>query len=83
MVAHVKKYEKIDPEFVLKVLRHFYVDDFTCGVESYEQDVDLYKKVKSRFMEENLMFRNGEQVIAIYKSLLIVMSIVRVAMKQY
>ena len=37
----VEKYEKIDPEFVSKVLRHFYVDDFNCGVESYEQGVEL------------------------------------------
>ena len=27
---HVKKYEKIDPDFVSKVLRYFYVDDFNC-----------------------------------------------------
>ena len=49
--THVEKYEKIDPELVAKVVRHFYVDDFNCGVESYEQGVELYKKVKSRFME--------------------------------
>ena len=67
--THVKKYEKIDKiEKILKVLRHFYADDFNCGVESYEQDVDLYKKLKSCFMEGNLMFGNVEQVIAIYKS---------------
>ena len=51
--THVEKYEKIDPEFVSKVLRHFYIDDFNCGVESYEEGVELYKKVKSRFMEGN------------------------------
>ena len=55
--THVEKYEKIDPEFVSKVLRHFYVDDFTCGFESYEQGVELYKKVKSRFMEGNFNAR--------------------------
>ena len=37
----------------MKVSPHFYVDDFNCGVESYEQGVDLYKKVKYRFMEGN------------------------------
>ena len=51
--THVEKYEKIDPEFVSKVLRQFYVDDFNYGVESYEQGVALYKNVKSRFMEGN------------------------------
>ena len=55
--THVEKYEKIDPEFVSKVLRHFYVDDFTCGFESYEQGVELCKKVKSRFMEGNFNAR--------------------------
>ena len=51
--THVEKCEKIDPEFVSKVLRQFYVDDFNYGVESYEQGVALYKNVKSRFMEGN------------------------------
>ena len=55
--THVEKYEKIDPEFVSKVLGQFYVDDFNCGVESYEQGVELYKKVKSRFMEGNFNVR--------------------------
>ena len=54
---HLEKYEKIDAEFFSKVLRHFYVDDFNCGVESYEQGVELYKKVKGRFMEENFNVR--------------------------
>ena len=40
-----EKYEKIDPEFVSKV---FYVDDFNCGVESYEQDVDFKKIQKDK-----------------------------------
>ena len=48
--THVEKYEEIDPEFVSKVLRHFYVDDFNCGVESYEHGIELYKKVKIRFI---------------------------------
>ena len=55
--THVKKYEKIDPEFVAKVLRHFYFDEFNCGVESYEEGVELYKKVKSRFMKGNCNVR--------------------------
>ena len=55
--THVEKYEKIDPEFVSKVLGQFYVDDFNCGVESYEQGVELYKKVTSRFMEGKFNIR--------------------------
>ena len=55
--THVEKYEEIDPKFVWKVLRHFFVDDFNCGVESYEQGVELYKKVKSHFMEGNFNVR--------------------------
>ena len=55
--THVEKYEKIDPKFVSKVLRHFYVDNFNCGVESYEQGVELYKKVTSRFMEGKFNIR--------------------------
>ena len=55
--THVEKYGKIDPKFVSKVLRHFYVDNFNCGVESYEQGVELYKKVTSRFMEGKFNIR--------------------------
>ena len=51
--VHAQKYAKIDPEFANQVRRHFYVDDFNSGVKSYEDGVELYKKMKIRFLEGN------------------------------
>ena len=49
---HTEKYATIDPEFVKKVLRHFYVGDLSSTVRSYEEGVEFYKKIKLRFMRE-------------------------------
>ena len=46
-----KKYENIDPEFVRKVKKHFYVDGLNSGARSTEEGFEFYKKVKSRFSE--------------------------------
>ena len=50
-------YEKADPEFVKKVRRSFYVDDFCSGVESTRKGYQLYKKVKLRFAEAKFNVR--------------------------
>ena len=34
---HISKYNELDPEFVLKVLESFYVDDLVSGEKSEEQ----------------------------------------------
>ena len=51
--THVEQYRESDAEFVDKVLKHFYVDDFNGGVEHFKAGVELYKKVKFRFLEGN------------------------------
>ena len=40
---HMLKFIHIDREFVEKVLRHFYVDDLNCGVNSVEDGVNFYE----------------------------------------
>ena len=71
--THAEKYDKVDPEFSKKVLRHFYVDDFNSGVNSVNEGVDLYKKMKLRFQEGNFNIRkwrsNNKQLIEIIKGI--------------
>ena len=65
--AHAETYDKIDPEFSKKVLRHFYVDYFNSNVNSVKEGVDLYKKMKIRFQEGSFSIRkwrsNNKQLI--------------------
>ena len=54
---HVSKYDDLDPEFVLKVLESFYVDDLVSGERSEEQALDLYQKTKCRMAEGGFNLR--------------------------
>ena len=54
---HMSKFIDIDREFVEKVLRHFYVDDLNCGVNSVEDGVNFYEKLKSILLEANFNLR--------------------------
>ena len=40
-----------DPEFVMQVLRSFFVDDFYSGSKTTTTAFELYKKLKLRFLE--------------------------------
>ena len=55
--THAKKYEAVDPEFARKVRKHFYVDDLNTGVTNVDEGLDLYKKIKVRFIEANFNLR--------------------------
>ena len=48
---HTTRYLDIDPEFVAKVMKSFYVDDCISGENSMEKALELYKKLKIRFLE--------------------------------
>ena len=54
---HMSKFIDIDCEFVEKILRHFYLDDLNCGVNSVEDGVNFYKKLKSILLEGNFNLR--------------------------
>ena len=54
---HAEKYADVDPDFVEKVSRALYVDDFNGGATNFEGGADLYTKIKTRFMEASLNFR--------------------------
>ena len=53
----MSKFIHIDREFVEKVLRQFYVDDLNCAVNSVEDGVNFYKKLKSILLEANFNLR--------------------------
>ena len=67
----VEKYKNIDPEFVDKMSRSFYVDNLNTGVQSTETGYLLYKKLKQRFDESHLNLRKwrtkecGEKALGI------------------
>ena len=48
---HANNYLDIDPEFVEKVTKSFYVDDCISGKNSIEKALELYKKLEMRFLE--------------------------------
>ena len=53
---HLNRYNEIDPDFVKRVLRSLYADDFSGGTSNVENGVDLYKKLKLRFLEAGFNF---------------------------
>ena len=54
---HSEKFEDSDREFVNKILESFFVDDFTSGEYSKQKVVELYKKLKLRFLEGHFFIR--------------------------
>ena len=48
---HLKKYDKVDPEFVRLMLDSLYVDDVDAGGHDVNEAFDLYVKSKLRFQE--------------------------------
>mgnify|MGYP001795543526 FL=1 len=48
---HAMKFENVDPDLSRKIRSHFYVDDWSTGVNSTEQVINLYKKIKLSFSD--------------------------------
>ena len=53
----MSKFIDIDREFAEKILSHFYVDDLNCGVNSVEDGVNFYEKLKSILLEADFNLR--------------------------
>ena len=45
-----EQYQEIDPDFVSKVSKEFYVDDWASGAQDIETAMNLYHKVKLRML---------------------------------
>ena len=54
---HADRYRRDDPEFSNILNRHLFIDDLNCSVPSVGEGVNLYRKVKTRFLEANFNFR--------------------------
>ena len=54
---HTLRYKPIDLEFIKKVLQAFFVDDFTGGEFTLTKAIELFNKLKIRFLEGNFNLR--------------------------
>ena len=48
---HGRKYERVVPGFPRKVKYHFYFDDLNTAVKTSKECFEVYKNIKSLFME--------------------------------
>ena len=54
---HMDQFIAADQDFVNKVIESFFVDDFIGGEFSIERAIELYKKLKLRFMQGHFLLR--------------------------
>ena len=54
---HNNQYTTADPDYVQKSLLSFFIDDFTGRKFSIDTTFELYKKLKSRFLESHFNLR--------------------------
>ena len=54
---HIQKYANIDIDFAKKVPGKFYVDDLSTGVNTVNEGINLYKKLRIRFGEAQFNLR--------------------------
>jgi len=52
-----------DEKFVQQIYESFYVDDYIGGTDNLEQAVELYKKLKLRFLEAHFYLRKEDSLI--------------------
>ena len=50
---HVSKYKNVDKEFPGKGAKSFYVDDFNSAAKDISEGIEIYKKIKLRFLDES------------------------------
>lgn len=54
---HLAKYQAINPQFVLDVIKSLYVDDYASGRESVQECFDLYQRLKGCFKDGGFNMR--------------------------
>ena len=54
---HASKYKNFDKEFSEKVAKSFYVDDFNSTAKDISEGIEIYKKIKLRFLDASLNVR--------------------------
>ena len=54
---HASKYKNFDKEFSEKVAKSFYVDDFNPTAKDISEGIEIYKKIKLRFLDASFNVR--------------------------
>ena len=54
---HASKYKNVDKEFSEKVAKSFYVDDFNSTAKDISEGIEIYKKIKLRFLDASFNVR--------------------------
>ena len=53
ILFHVSKYKNVDKEFPGKGAKSFYIDDFNSAAKDISEGIEIYKKIKLRFLDES------------------------------
>ena len=54
---HASKYKNVDKEFSEKVTKSFYVYDFNSTAKNISEGIEIYKMIKSRFLDASFNIR--------------------------
>ncbi len=54
---HLEKYREMDPDFVVKMINSFYVDDLCTGAKTIDEAKDLFEKSRIRMKEARFNLR--------------------------
>ena len=54
---HASKYKNVDKEFSEKVTKSFYVYDFNSTANNISEGIEIYKMIKSRFLDASFNIR--------------------------
>ena len=54
---HASKYKNVDKEFSEKVAKIFYVDDFNSTAKDISEGIEIYKKIKLKFIDASFNVR--------------------------
>ena len=54
---HASKYKNVEKEFSEKVAESFYVDDFNSTAKDISEGIEIYKKIKLRFLDASFNVR--------------------------
>ena len=68
---HASKYKNVDKEFSEKVAKSFYVDDFNATVKDNSEDIEIYRKIKLRFLDASFSVRKWKTNNPDFKIILI------------
>ena len=68
---HASKYKNVDKEFSEKVAKSFYVDDFNATAKDNSEDIEIYKKIKLRFLDASFSVRKWKTNNPDFKIILI------------